>query len=144
MGSTINCLVKGGLVTEVALIGSGTFGNVYSATDSRSGNTVAIKEFRYLSDLAQVELEVEIYKQLDGVEGFPRVYDRSELTEVPIQTQRSLTSRKRDALQTSFNPVPGSPASIGKTTLSWTCSARTCGRCSITDAEAGSASRRSA
>ena len=64
-----------GEYSDLKVIGSGSFGIIYSGVEVESGEKVAIKVESASSDHHQLYNEYQVYSRfLDGLPGFPRVY----------------------------------------------------------------------
>ena len=66
-------------ITNKKLIGKGSFGSVYSVTNKKTGEELAMKEEPISEDtLPHLKYEYKIYKLLQGGKAIPKVYDYYE------------------------------------------------------------------
>ena len=66
-------------ITNKKLIGKGSFGSVYSVTNKKTGEELAMKVEPISEDtLPHLKYEYKIYKLLQGGKGIPKVYDYYE------------------------------------------------------------------
>jgi len=63
------------IINNNKLLGKGSFGSIYTGTNKKTGEEVAIKVEQIGDEISQLKIEYKAYKILEGGYGFPKIYD---------------------------------------------------------------------
>ena len=66
--------MKNFLLDQKKMLGKGSFGSIFSGTNTKTGEEVAIKIEKVTDEISQLKIEYKAYKLLEGGEGFPKIY----------------------------------------------------------------------